>query len=80
MCEGAPNQTLDHKNSTAPGPRPPVLKFLDPPLLVNHAKRNYSRKCTPNITLEIESFCSVNSHYLEHTGPRKRFDISKYLV
>ena len=22
----------DPKNSTAPGPRPPVLKFLDPPL------------------------------------------------
>ena len=33
MCEGAPNQTPDHKNSTATGPRPPVLKFLDPPLM-----------------------------------------------
>ena len=32
MCEGAPNQTPDPKNSTAPGPRPSVLKFLDPPL------------------------------------------------
>ena len=27
-----PKQTPDPKNSTAPGPRPPVLKFLDPPL------------------------------------------------
>ena len=33
MCEGASNQTTD-KNSTAPGPRPPpLLKFLDPPLM-----------------------------------------------
>ena len=33
MCEGGIKTTLDPKNSTAPGPRPPVLKFLDPPLI-----------------------------------------------
>ena len=32
MCEGASKPSLDLKNYTAPGPRPPVLKFLDPPL------------------------------------------------
>ena len=30
--KGASKQISDPKNSTAPGPRPPVLKFLDPPL------------------------------------------------
>ena len=30
--KGASKQTSDPKNSTALGPRPPVLKFLDPPL------------------------------------------------
>ena len=33
MCEGASKQSPDHKNYTTPGPRPPVLKFLDPPLI-----------------------------------------------
>ena len=33
MSEGASKQPLDLKYYTAPGPRPPVLKFLDPPLL-----------------------------------------------
>ena len=32
MCEGGIKQKLDPKNSTVPRPRPPVLKFLDPPL------------------------------------------------
>ena len=32
MCEGASKQSSDLKNYTAPGPRPPVFKFLDPPL------------------------------------------------
>ena len=32
MCEGALKQFPDLKNYTVPGPRPPVLKFLDPPL------------------------------------------------
>ena len=32
MREGASEQSSDLKNYTAPGPRPPVLKFLDPPL------------------------------------------------
>ena len=35
MCERASKQTSDQKNYTAPGPRPPVLKFLDPPLDYN---------------------------------------------
>ena len=30
----ASKQTPNTKNSTAPGPCPPVLKFLDPPLLI----------------------------------------------
>ena len=30
--KGASKQISDAKNSTARGPRPPVLKFLDPPL------------------------------------------------
>ena len=30
--KGASKQISDAKNSTAPGTRPPVLKFLDPPL------------------------------------------------
>ena len=30
ICEGTPKQSPDHKHSTAAGPRPPVLKFLDP--------------------------------------------------
>ena len=34
MCEGASKQSPDLKNNTAPGQRPPVFKFLDPPL--NH--------------------------------------------
>ena len=34
MFERASKQTPDPKNSTAPGPRPPVLKFLDPPLSI----------------------------------------------
>ena len=29
-------QSQDHKNSTAAGPRPTVLKFLDPPLSESH--------------------------------------------
>ena len=33
MCEGASKQSSDLKNYTAPGPRPPVLKFLDPPTI-----------------------------------------------
>ena len=33
MREGASEQSSDLKNYTAPGPRPPVLKFLDPPLI-----------------------------------------------
>ena len=33
MREGASKQSSDLKNYTAPGPRPPVLKFLDPPLV-----------------------------------------------
>ena len=33
MCEGASKQTPDPKNSTAQGPRAPVWKFLDPPLV-----------------------------------------------
>ena len=32
LCEGASKQSPDPTNSTAPGPRPPVLKFLDQPL------------------------------------------------
>ena len=33
MREGASKQSCTvQKNSTAPGPRAPVLKFLDPPL------------------------------------------------
>ena len=31
--KGTSKQTPDPMNSTAPGPRPPVLKFLDPPLI-----------------------------------------------
>ena len=34
MREGALEQSSDLKNYTAPGPCPPVLKFLDPPLLL----------------------------------------------
>ena len=34
VCEGASKQSPDPKNFTAPGPRPPVLKFLDPPLTI----------------------------------------------
>ena len=33
MCEGASKQSPDLKNNTAPGQRPPVFKFLDPPLI-----------------------------------------------
>ena len=33
MCEGASKQSSDLKNYTAPGLRPPVFKFLDPPLI-----------------------------------------------
>ena len=33
MCEGALKQTPKPKNSTATGPRPTVLKFLDSPLI-----------------------------------------------
>ena len=42
MCEGASEPSPDLKNYTAPGPRSPVLKFLDPPL-VHHfpAKGNF---------------------------------------
>ena len=32
MCEGASKQSPDLTNYTATGPRPPVLKFLDPAL------------------------------------------------
>ena len=32
-CEGASKQSKDLKNYTAPGPRPPIYKFLDPPLI-----------------------------------------------
>ena len=32
MCEGASKQSSDLKNYTAPATRPPVHKFLDPPL------------------------------------------------
>ena len=32
ICEGTSKQSPDLKNYTAPGPRPPFLKFLDPPL------------------------------------------------
>ena len=32
ICEGTSKQSPDLKNYTAPGPRPPVLKFLDPPM------------------------------------------------
>ena len=34
MFEGASKQSADPKNSTELGPRPPVLKFLDPSLWV----------------------------------------------
>ena len=34
MCEGASKQFQDLNTYTAPGPRPPVDKFLDPPLQV----------------------------------------------
>ena len=40
MCERASKQTPD-KNSTAPGPRTPVFKFLDPPL--TPALKQYTR-------------------------------------
>ena len=33
MCEGASKQLPDLKNYTLPGPVPPVLKYLDPPLI-----------------------------------------------
>ena len=32
MCKGTSKQSQNLKNYTTPGPRPPVLKFLDPPL------------------------------------------------
>ena len=32
MYEGASKQSPDPKNSISPGPRTPVMKFLDPPL------------------------------------------------
>ena len=35
MCEGASKQSPDLTNYTATGPRPPVLKFLDPPLVAD---------------------------------------------
>ena len=38
MCEEASKLSQDLKNYTAPGPRPPVYKFLDPPLMENLMK------------------------------------------
>ena len=34
MCEGASKQSSNLKNDSAPGQRPPVLKFLDTPLSI----------------------------------------------
>ena len=40
MCEGASKQSADLKNYTAQArPPPPVLKFLDPPLIIAKIKR-----------------------------------------
>ena len=53
MREGASEQSSDLKNYTAPGPRPPVLKFLDPPLissvfvLLYHFYLTFERGCNP---------------------------------
>ena len=35
MFEEASKQSQDLKNYIAPGPRPPVYKFLDPPLYMH---------------------------------------------
>ena len=46
MCEGASKHSQDLKNYTAPGPRPPVLKLLDPPLVVKWKNRKFTTKIT----------------------------------
>ena len=57
MREGASEQSSDLKNYTAPGPRPPVLKFLDPPLVwslkINHNIISQQR-CTTDHSNEYE--------------------------
>ena len=40
VCEGASKQSSELKNYTAPGPRPQVHKFLDPPLAMYFLKRD----------------------------------------
>ena len=46
MCEGASKQSSDLKNYTAPVPRPPVLKFLDPPTINWHEVKVTRVQCT----------------------------------
>ena len=50
MCEGPTSkQTPEPKNSTAPGPRPPILKFLDPPLVCSMFNRKWELAFPKNL-------------------------------
>ena len=58
MCKGASKQSPDLKNYTAPGPRPPLLKFLYPPLTKSKEKKYAPITCT--LVKKISNYYSVH--------------------
>ena len=48
MCKGASKQSPDLKIYTAPGQRPPGLKFLDPPLRTKPPKNELNKLTKQN--------------------------------
>ena len=59
MCKGASKQSPDLKNYTAPGQRPPVFEFLDPPLITMSAKQMYKFIGNWNVVDQLESYIKI---------------------
>ena len=66
MCEGASKLSPDPKNSTAPGPRPLVLKFLDPPLCWIQCRVKQYLRC---LYTEVQGEKHIKTEYI---GYRKK--------
>ena len=64
MCEGASKQSPDFKYYTAPGQRPPVFKFLDPPL---------------NNIFSVEGASKQSPDFKYYTAPGQRPPVFKFL-
>ena len=77
MCEGASKLSPDPKNSTAPGPRPLVLKFLDPPLCWIQCRVKQYLRC---LYTEVQGEKHIKTEYIGYRKKKKKPEYMFYTI